>query len=587
MEKKVCQWCEKEFQPKRKDSKYCSDQHYTKCLNCEKTITIKLMKRIPKYCSGGCSSQHQRNDRNFDCVCQICGEDFKGKKSTDKYCTKTHYKNCVICKKEFVIDPYQEAQTCSKKCASLTIDFKERNKKSIKTTQEKYGVDNVSQAQEIKNKKAETLFGNYGVGNPSLSPEVKKKREKTFLEKYGVLNPLLLASIQKKVKNTNLERYGVENPFGNKDIQEKIKQTILEKYGVDNVGKSPEIIEKVKQTNLEKYGVETVLLLEENISKANERNKRVSKLNKKWHDILEKEFGLDFQYEVKFGKYYADLGYDNVLIDINPSVTHNSSYPYAHFFKFCREEDCVKHLPLAENYHKLRALEAESEGKILLQYFDWMNPLIFLNVVRSKLKKDENRIYARQTQLREITQKDANAFLREYHLAGASNSQSVCLGLFYDDELVHVQTYGKSRMNKNVEWEAVRACTKGNTQVLGGYSKCDSYFKKIFKPKSIVSYVDLSYSFGETEANNDGWKLLRENKPSGTWVNLLNNDNPLFVRENTARRVGADRLLGFEVGEKYPLYDEDGEKISNDFVLLAEGYVKVFGAGSRTFVYSA
>lgn len=92
----------------------------------------------------------------------------------------------------------------------------------------------------------------------------------------------------------------------------------------------------------------------------------------------------------------------------------------------------------------------------------------------------------------------------------------------------------------------------------------------------------------------DGWKLKTLNKPSATWVRIIEDESaeienrkplPRFVKDSTARRVSADRLLGFEVGDKYPRFDDNGFKITNDYVFLSEGFVKIYDAGTRTYIW--
>jgi very-short-patch-repair endonuclease len=57
---------------------------------------------------------------------------------------------------------------------------------------DKYGVENVSQLEEIKKKKIDTLMDNYGVDCamfiPGMIDQVNEKKRKTCLEKYGVDN---------------------------------------------------------------------------------------------------------------------------------------------------------------------------------------------------------------------------------------------------------------------------------------------------------------------------------------------------------------------------------------------------------------
>ena len=69
--------------------------------------------------------------------------------------------------------------------------------KYVKTVNERYGVDNVSQSIIIKNKKEETCFKEYGVINPFQIFEVKEKSKKTMLEKYGVENAGNIPNIER------------------------------------------------------------------------------------------------------------------------------------------------------------------------------------------------------------------------------------------------------------------------------------------------------------------------------------------------------------------------------------------------------
>ncbi len=58
-------------------------------------------------------------------------------------------------------------------------------KKRKATTKEKYGVDNISQLEEIKQKKKDSFFNHYGV-TYGKAPEVLEKIKTTCTEKYGV-----------------------------------------------------------------------------------------------------------------------------------------------------------------------------------------------------------------------------------------------------------------------------------------------------------------------------------------------------------------------------------------------------------------
>lgn len=594
MKEKECAYCGELFSPRSWNQKYCKRDHYTDCQVCGEKVFVKSLKNIPKTC--GKTECISGLMKTFTKTCEVCGDEFESKVSWGRFCSKQHYETCVVCGEEFKFNPNQPAQTCSKACAAGITDFEARNKKSGETWKERYGeeITNPSQLDFVKEKKKETVLENYGVENPSLSPEIRAKAESTLIERYGVDNPAKSPELMKKIAETNLKRYGVVNTFQHEEFKKKAVETLRKKYGLVNIinpSQIPEIKERIEETNLRKYGHRSYLGSEEFQSNPrNHNHRRISNINRSWQKTLLEMFGKEFQFEIPFGENrYADLGYGDLLIDINPTVTHNVSVSFACTISGC-ETDCSRedHQPIHKYEHHDRFLEAEADGKTLLQYFDYMDEDIFLSIVRAKLKMDEVRIGARETIVQKISQRDANRFFEENHLLGGTRGQEYCVGLFHEGELVHVNSFGKSRFNENFEWEAIRSCSKKNYHVQGGLQKADAFFFRNVLPSSVISYVDLALGGGEAESKNPGWELLRVNKPSSVWVNLLGEDDlPTVVKSTTAAWVSADRLLGLEVGEKYPTHHEDGSKFSNADVLLSEGYVELYPPGNKVFGWNS
>lgn len=621
---KNCQWCGLEFEG-RKDARYCKRDHFKECDNpdCVNVFKIREMKRPAKTCSKKCADVLTvLNKPSIKKNCDLCGDEFIAGKGSERFCGKKHFVDCVVCGKSFELKATgsRAAKTCSKKCAAGIVDFDVRNKKSIATNLDKYGVSNPSQLDWVKEKKGQTTLKNYGVVNPSESDVVKKRRENTLVENYGVKNPMFSVVVKENLKKIIQGKYGVANVFQNEDVKNIIKDTMLKKYGVENISYLDSTKEKVRKTTFERFGVESVLMLPENQVKAALNNgNRISKVNRFWHDKLLAETGVDFEFEVGFGdngEFFADLGFGDVLIDINPSFTHNSTVGFAHATGRCVVDGCVRksHLSKDRKYHQDRALAAERDGKVLLQLFDWFDEDIFVDIVKSKLGVLGNRVFAKDTVVREISQAEANRFLRVNHLLGGSNGQTVCVGLFVGDDgdmnnLVHVQTFGRSRFDKNVEWEAIRSCSKCGFVVVGGFSKCDKFFMRKYNPGSIVSYIDLATSNGSTEGSFDGWSLVRVNDPDVMWVKLFGGSGltvcdffdcefvdlnsfkndfgdvvlPSFVSGSAVRRLSVDRVFGFEPGTVFRRVLDDGFKVGNADILLSQGYVKVYGAGRKVF----
>jgi hypothetical protein len=123
-------------------------------------------------------------------------------------------------------------------------------------------------------------------------------------------------------------------------------------------------------------------------------------------------------------------------------------------------------------------------------------------MILNKLGKTPRKIYGRKTEIKEITDnKLVRSFLNRNHLQGFVGAK-VKLGLFFNDELVSLMTFGKRRVamgkkstNKD-EYELLRFCNKLNTNVLGGASKLFNYFKNNYNPKEIATYADRSHSTG-------------------------------------------------------------------------------------------
>jgi hypothetical protein len=156
-----------------------------------------------------------------------------------------------------------------------------------------------------------------------------------------------------------------------------------------------------------------------------------------------------------------------------------------------------------KNYHLLKTEECAKKGIRLIHIFEdeWVNKK---NVIESMLsnifRKSKVKIYARKCEIKDVPTKDKTKFLDENHIQGRSNS-TVNLGLYYNDELVSLMTFGKPRINMGGDksegsWELVRFCNKLNTNVIGGASKLFAKFVKDYNPKKIITYSDKRWATG-------------------------------------------------------------------------------------------
>ncbi len=118
---------------------------------------------------------------------------------------------------------------------------------------------------------------------------------------------------------------------------------------------------------------------------------------------------------------------------------------------------------------------------------------IVLNFLKHLVGKDSSkRVYARKTQLKEITNTKGKAFIDKYHIQGSSGA-SVYIGAYFEDDLVAVTAFqkGKSNTANRHMWELVRHVTHGN--VVGSLGKAIKFFGE-----PLYTFCDISYFNGHS-----------------------------------------------------------------------------------------
>jgi len=158
---------------------------------------------------------------------------------------------------------------------------------------------------------------------------------------------------------------------------------------------------------------------------------------------------------------------------------------------------------VGKKYHLNKTNLCRDKGIRLIHIFEdeWRNKKdIVKSRIDSILGRTATKIYARKTEIKEVTFNDTKNFLNDNHVQGHCVSK-IRYGLFYKKELVSIITFGKKRKNlgathKDGEYELIRFCNKINTTVVGGASKLLKYFENNYKPVKLISYADLRWSEG-------------------------------------------------------------------------------------------
>jgi hypothetical protein len=209
----------------------------------------------------------------------------------------------------------------------------------------------------------------------------------------------------------------------------------------------------------------------------------------------------------------------------------------------------------------------KNNGYKLIHIFEheWINKQ---EIIKAKLKAlfgiEQTKIYARKCIIKEISTELKNDFLNQFHIQGEDKSK-IKLGLFNEDELVAVMTFGKPRFNKNYEYELIRYATK--YKVIGGAGKLLKYFEKNYKPKSIITYADRAYSQGNMYFKL-GFNFLKNNVPSYNWIK-----NDIILSRFRCQKSKLKEILK----------DRYNECLSENENMLFNGFSKLYDCGNIVF----
>ena len=501
---------------------------------------------------------------------------------------------------------------------------------------EKYGVDDYSKTEEYKERYKKTMIEKYGVDHPMKSKQIKESLKKTCLEKYGVDNPNKNKDVRNKIKQTCLEKYGNEFYQSTDEYKNKIKQTCLEKYGVDSIWKLDSTKEKTKQTLLKKYGVDSTIKIKGNREKLKKGKycKDIKKLTticendniefisydihreNKYRCQIIKAKCKKCNQEIEFNRQYLNyriknnwnLCYHcephkftskletNLISDIqkfyNGEIIRNKRFDnfdgntseidiYIPEFNIGIETNGLYwHSELYKDklYHqnKVKLFNEKYNINLITLWEDDINNSykyqIILSRIKDKLNCIENKIYARKCLIKIVDGKEAKQFLEQNHLQGYAPS-SINIGLYYNNNLICITTFGKSRksISGNKEgYELIRMCTLINTVVIGGFSKLIKYFVKNYNCKNLYSYSDLDWvKINNNSYEKVGFKFIKITTPDYNWV--VNG-----IRENRIKYMKSKL-------KKFDNYSDNKTEVE---IMHEQKCFRIFGTGNLLLEYN-
>ena len=409
-------------------------------------------------------------------ICPICNTVFYARKKYKKItCSDECYKK--------YIEEHKEEINEKRRKSSLNA-FLNKSKKQIRLEQEKaketclkrYGVDKYQKTEEYKKKQSELLK------NKDWTVRNKKNNEK-LKDKYNNI-----------CENDNLELIEFRNRFDSTVKCKRCGNTfdihvlgyLTEKTNVHLCRHCYPNVNCTSETHPLKF-VEDILI---------ENNIRYIKNDR----TIIKPFEIDL--------FIPSL---MVGFEINGNYWHSElcggKDKYYHINKTKKAfEKCIKLIQIFEDEIVNKSEIVESR-------------------IKNILKINNNKIYARKCIVKEIDYKTKSDFLNRNHIDGDTKSK-YNYGLFFDENLVSVATFGSRKISGKTQFELLRFATQLNTTVIGGFSKLISHFLKTNdKIKEIITYADIRWSgidYKSTVYNKNGFIYQGYSEPNYFYLNKKN-----------------------------------------------------------------
>lgn len=523
-------------------------------------------------------------------ACSVCGKDILRDLNI-----KDDLLNLHCCNKCAQKDPNVISKTKSTKLKNHGDCNFNNIKKAKLTCKERYGVDHYYQSDEFKTKSKDTKFKHYGVEHHMKSQEFKSSMRERYKALHGVEHCFENEDVKKKLNKHFQEKYSVDWPMQNPELHKvmhehsSITQTtnfynnvILKDEYVCPMFSLDEWLNRDRSNYMQQFKWKCKKcgkLFESHLMRAN-------KFIARCYDCYPVETDTS-EFEKEITSFISNLGDFEVINHTNENrniISHGEIdivvKKNGHPILFIEADGLYWHSiknGKDKTYHINKTEQCDKLNVQLLHIFDdeWNNKR---HIVESRIKDllgiYEHKIFARKCEVKEITSGESKKFLNENHLQGNCNAK-VKLGLFYDNELVSVMTFGAKRkitnaksLNNN-DFEMIRYACKCGYHIIGGASKLLKYFERTYHPTSILSYADRRWSQGKLYKSL-GFDLHHIAKPNYWYVDV-DHSRRLY-------RYGFRKSIQYKI---LPTFDNSKSEAEN---MLANGYDIIWDCGNFVFL---
>ena len=494
-----------------------------------------------------------------------------------------------------------------------TDDYIEKTKQ---TMNDRFGVDWFSKTDQWYEMSKRTSEEKYGVDHYAKTDEYKEKVNSYYNEKYKTDWFFQTDEFKVKTKELMNEKFGVDHHTKSDFYKQKVISESQSKWGKDHFFQTDQFLNVSKKTMNEKYGVDhfplsdqykDIMSSDKMIEKRLSRRKLFYKglgftfisdsKNNVSHVVLKSEVcGHEFEihpttlqrrmdaniqacsvcnpFDTQSGQeknvieFIGSLGIDFVankrdiippyeidiyIPELKLAIEYNGLYWHSEMYR-------------SRKFHIEKTSKCNESGIRLIHIWedDWMfkNDIV-RSIILNAVNKTGNRIYARKSVIKEVTDKKlVNHFFDSNHIQGKTNFKTA-IGLFYDDEMVSCMLFHKPRK----QHELVRFCNKKFHNVIGAASKLFKYYIKNYEVDEIISFADISMFTGGLYESL-GFEFDNRSDVNYWWV------------------VNGIRRHRFSFSKKKLVSKGYDENLSGSDIMRSLGNYKVFGCGLDKWVWN-
>ena len=115
----------------------------------------------------------------------------------------------------------------------------------------------------------------------------------------------------------------------------------------------------------------------------------MSKVEDNFARELDKK-GISYKREFKLGDYRYDFKIGDILVECNPSYTHNStSHSVQNTFRNKKKKNGKGLNGIEQSYHRKKTINAINNDYRCIQMFDWVSPNEVIELILSNFKMED------------------------------------------------------------------------------------------------------------------------------------------------------------------------------------------------------